>query len=64
MRVVALRGVCLGPGRHLMPADNPAEVDDNTARFLIGIGAVKEAPEQEPALTKPVKSPAAAGKES
>ena len=47
-----------------MPADNPAEVDDNTARFLIGIGAVKEAPEQEPALTKPVKSPAAAGKES
>lgn len=41
MQVRALRGVCLGTDRHLVPGDPPAEVDNATAQFLVAIGAVE-----------------------
>lgn len=41
--VVALRGICIGPGQHLQPGGR-AEVDAATFRFLSGIGAVQAAP--------------------
>jgi hypothetical protein len=57
MRVVALRGVCIGPGRHLAAGDD-AEVDPATAQFLKSINAVKDftaAAEPEP-VSEPVKA--------
>ena len=47
MKVQALRGVCIGVGLHLAPGES-AELDNGTARFLIGIGAVQEAPAEAP----------------
>jgi hypothetical protein len=61
MRVVALRGVCIGPGRHLAAGDD-AEVDPATANFLKSINAVsdfKDPPLLEP---EPVSEPVKAGK--
>jgi hypothetical protein len=40
-RVRALRGVCIGVGRHLTPADDPVELDAATAQFLVSLGAVE-----------------------
>lgn len=57
MLVRALRGVCIGPGRHLLPGDAPAEVDDKTARWLVSIGAV-QAVADEPPPQQPNASPA------
>lgn len=57
MKVQALRGVCVGVEKHLAPGDT-AEVDAGTARFLIGIGAVQEAPAEEPPPPEPA-APAA-----
>lgn len=61
MKYTALRGVCIGVDRHLMPGDDPVELDAGTASFLVNIGAVAPAPDQpavehtlgEPAETKP-----------
>jgi len=63
MRVVALRGVCIGVGRHLQPGDE-ADLDEGTVQFLAGINAVKavpppaEAPAPPPDAT-PVAAPVA-----
>ena len=38
-RVRALRGVCVGPGRHLV-RDEEDTVDASTARYLLAIRAV------------------------
>jgi len=61
MKVIALRGVCIGPGQHLTPGET-ADVDDTTARFLVSIGAVAPArarsepqPATTPAPAKPAK---------
>jgi hypothetical protein len=59
MRVVALRGVCIGPGRHLAPGDD-AEVDPATANFLKSINAVKEFTAAD--VSEPVSEPAKPGK--
>jgi hypothetical protein len=50
MKVRALRGVCYGIGRHLHPdgadgADKEADLDPNTASYLINIGAVEAVPD-------------------
>lgn len=47
MRVRALRGVCIGPGRHLKPEgpDREGDVDASTATFLVNIGAVEIVPD-------------------
>jgi hypothetical protein len=57
VKVRALRGVCLGPGRDIVPPQ-VAEVDPATAKFLIGIGAVEEvtAPAEPPKTEAPVKA--------
>lgn len=40
MSVRALRGVCIGPGRHLSPGET-ADLDAATVQFLVSIGAVE-----------------------
>jgi hypothetical protein len=65
MQFKALRGVCIGPGRHL-PAGDVAELDTATSNFLVSIGAVEAYQSPPPAAApasetiKPAKS---AGKE-
>jgi hypothetical protein len=44
----ALRGVCIGPERHLVPGGPPAPLDKGTAQFLLSIGAVEEVPAPAP----------------
>jgi hypothetical protein len=61
MKYRALRGVCIGPGRHLLPGDAPAELDDATARFLVSIGAVEPAAEPQNDQL-PTTAPAKPGK--
>jgi hypothetical protein len=60
MKVVALRGVCVGVDRHLKPGDT-AEIDDAQFPFLSGIGAVAKAAEPEPETPK-TEAPVKAGK--
>lgn len=51
MRVVALRGVCVGPERHLA-AGEEADLDKSTADYLVSIKAVEkidQLPTPEPA---------------
>ena len=58
MLVRALRGVCVGPERHLAAGER-ADVDDATAKFLIGIGAVEKSsddPVQDPKPKRPAKA--------
>ena len=61
----ALRGVCIGPGRHLAAGD-VAELDTAASNFLVSIGAVEAyvppppAADPVPETIKPAKS---AGKE-
>jgi uncharacterized membrane protein len=59
MEVLALRGVCIGTARHLQVGER-AEVDAATAAFLIGIGAVQQAPAIEAVLE--TEAPAKPGK--
>lgn len=55
MNVRALRGVCIGPDRHLAPGQ-VAELDPATGRYLVNIGAVEaysQPPAPAPAATPP-----------
>lgn len=65
MQVRALRGVCIGPGRHLLPAET-ADLDASTVQFLVSIGAVERVVEPAPApvaeLETETATPAKAGK--
>lgn len=60
MKALALRGVCIGPERHLA-AGEVVDIDAQLFLYLSGIGAVKAAPEllqEEPqpvALEKPAR---------
>jgi hypothetical protein len=54
----ALRGVCIGPERHVTPDSDPFPLDPGTATFLTNIGAVEKVPD-EPVQT--AAAPAAAG---
>lgn len=47
MRVKALRGVCIGVERHMMPGDIE-DLDAATVTFLVGIGAVELVTEPPP----------------
>jgi hypothetical protein len=55
MKVVAQRGVCIGPSQHLLAGDE-ADVDKATAQFLVSIGAVREVPEGAPAAASAAKA--------
>jgi hypothetical protein len=50
----ALRGVCIGPGRHLAAGESTSELDKATAQFLVAIKAVEEVKDEpkkdEPAI--------------
>jgi hypothetical protein len=52
----ALRGVCIGPERHVTPESEPFALDKGTATFLESIGAV----EKVPAAPAPADPPAPA----
>lgn len=57
MKYRALRGVCIGVGRHLSAGDT-ADLDAATGQFLVSIRAVepaKDEPKIEPAPEKPGK---------
>lgn len=56
MKVRAIRGVCVGPERHLAPGQ-VADLDDATARYLKSIGAVEDAPPPPVKPTKPAATP-------
>lgn len=60
----ALRGVCIGPERHLLPGDPPARLDRATAQFLTSIGAIEEVAEPvaaaSEAAAQEAETPAAA----
>ena len=55
----ALRGVCIGPERHVTPEDEPFALDKGAATFLVSIGAVEEVP-AAPAPADPAPSPSPA----
>ena len=55
MRVKALRGVCVGPGQHLLPGDC-VDLDAATVTFLKHIKAVEDVkcePKPEPKVESP-----------
>jgi hypothetical protein len=54
--VRAIRGVCIGPDRHLAPGE-VATLEPPVAKFLISIGAVS-AHAPEPAAPVPAPTPA------
>jgi hypothetical protein len=54
--VVALRGVCIGPGQHLLPGQR-ATLDAATYQFLHSIGAVQAAPPDPAPSPAPVPAP-------
>lgn len=65
MQYRALRGVCIGPGRHLAAGD-VAELDTAASNFLVSIGAVAEYKPPPPAaapVSETVKPAKTAGKE-
>jgi hypothetical protein len=64
MQFQALRGVCIGPGRHLA-AGEVAELDSATSNFLVSIGAVKayQPPPVDAPVSETVKPAKSAGKE-
>lgn len=66
MAYVALRGVCIGVERHLAPGDQVPDVGEDTAQFLLSIGAIGKAPEPPAAAvalpTPEPTEPAKAGK--
>lgn len=59
-RVRALRGVCIGVDRHLVPGD-VADVDATQVSFLVSIGAVEIATD-EPLAQPKTEAPAKVGK--
>lgn len=58
----ALRGVCIGVDKHLVPGAPPVEIDPSTARFLVSIGAVEAAPDEEAEPAKPTATDPTPGK--
>lgn len=66
MKVVALRGVCIGPGHHLV-AGETADMDTAMYTFLAGIKAVEKVEEPaavaEDAATSTPQTGSEAGKE-
>jgi hypothetical protein len=52
MNVRALRGVCVGPARHLLPGE-VADLDSATVQFLVSISAVEVVAEPVPAPEPP-----------
>lgn len=62
MKVRALRGVCIGPGRHLAVGETE-DLDPATVAFLVSINAVEKVIDAPVADEPEVKSvPAKAGK--
>ena len=51
MKVRAIRGVCIGVGRHLVPPET-ADLDTATGNYLISIKAVEEV-KDEPVKSEP-----------
>lgn len=61
MKVVALRGVCIGPGRHLVPGET-ADMDTAMYTFLSGIKAVEKV--EEPAAVVEDAAPSESAQQS
>ncbi len=59
MKVKALRGVCIGVGRH-MGAGDVEDLEPALVTFLVGIGAVEHVPDEppkpNPVVAEPVKT--------
>lgn len=55
MKVKALRGVCIGVGRHLGVGDT-ADLDTATSQFLVSIKAVEPVKDEPPVESVPEKS--------
>lgn len=51
-----LRGVCVGPERHLAPGQEAQIVDEHLAQYLVSIGAVERMPDP-PAPEEPAADP-------
>jgi hypothetical protein len=65
MAYVALRGVCIGVDRHLVPGDPVPDVGDDTAQFLLSIGAIGKGPEPPAeAVAPPIPEPTEPAKAS
>ena len=47
MKIRALRGVCIGPARHLKPGDTE-DLEPALVTFLVGIGAVERVADEVP----------------
>jgi len=63
MRVRALRGVCIGVGRHLSVGD-VEDLDHNLVTYLSQIGAVERLPDPPPVVESiPKSKPEKSGKE-
>ena len=52
MKCRALRGVCIGPGRNLVPPET-ADLDAATGQFLISIKAVEEVKDEPVKIETP-----------
>lgn len=62
MKVRALRGVCIGPGRHLAVGDTE-DLDPATVTFLVSIGAVEPVKDEPAPIIEPEsKTPEKTGK--
>jgi hypothetical protein len=61
VRVRALRGVCVGVDRHLLPGET-ADIDSSQLSFLVSIRAVELAPEVPVETPVDTKAPAKPGK--
>lgn len=57
MKVKALRGVCVGPEDNLEPGQE-RELDENTASYLVNLGAAEQVVEQAVSAAVPVEAPA------
>lgn len=59
MKVKALRGVCIGPERHLALGETQ-DLDPALVNYLVSIGAVErvvdEPPKSDPVVAEPVKA--------
>jgi hypothetical protein len=54
MKVKALRGICIGVGRHLR-VDDVEDLEPALVTYLVGIGAVERVPDEPPKPEPPAK---------
>lgn len=58
MKARAIRGVCIGVGRHLVPGETADHLDAATVQFLTSIGAIEIVPDEPaPPVVAEVSAP-------